>query len=837
MADIGLTIGFEIEQGDLDAAFAQQVESLGASFDSAQSSIQAMQGSLRDLIQPMTQLRDLAKEMAESFEAAKDAASSIRGSIASTRLHTGAGGAAGGGGGGSAISSMLGGGALSSLLSVVGPLLLGAAGGGAIAGGISTFAGAGIQALTGSGSISDRMSGFGRAVMGDDAPAGPKRPGFMTPIQQFAQGQTAAQILNQPGAPRNVAGAYGMLRGLAGSMGQGPVAMISQTIGGAYGAAQGQEVGANLARRMGVDPTAGRIAGAEIGRQALGGTMQRYITEGMQRYPGFLATSASMAQPGMYGADVRRLRGLGAARFGYGPEQIGSEFSGLYQGYGGGALTRDTEMTSMAYSRAYGVSMGAQGQAIGGLMNIGGGGQMATPEQREDTMLRVMTDAISAGFGRRLPEFAQSVSAGVGVAMSGPGMVGQSAMQNLIADMSQATANVARTRGVGLQQAGRVTGAFAGAPGGLLRGLVQGGGDPRTMGLMVGANRGRFANLFDMAVGREVAGGGGEREGGLLQAQEDPFGAGIEFLAPMMQQVIASSSTQMGALTSISSLFSGMGQDLPVDAASDIVLRGGAAQQRARAEGRDVSTEEMVEILQGISGTIEGEGPSLEETMRDIQSSGETIMREQLTAMQTSASFAALEHSISASMSTVAGNFYRAQQAETLNMSRYLQTSSMAQSVMAANDIRRAAAEENLGRGDIEGWIERLAGGFIEQAQSMGTEFAPVRPPPGEDPGLAVRTVRGLRRNVRRVLSTREQRRADQDARDAATFNTDLETQGITPTVVPEWMPGDPPPVTPAPVPEYTNNPIPGVPYPIPPDPRQSSAVGVMIATNPLSRS
>jgi hypothetical protein len=69
MADIGLTIGFEIEQGDLDAAFAQQVESLGASFDSAQSSIQAMQGSLRDLIQPMTQLRDLAKEMAESFEA------------------------------------------------------------------------------------------------------------------------------------------------------------------------------------------------------------------------------------------------------------------------------------------------------------------------------------------------------------------------------------------------------------------------------------------------------------------------------------------------------------------------------------------------------------------------------------------------------------------------------------------------------------------------------------------------------------------------------------------------------------------------------------------------
>jgi hypothetical protein len=429
MADIGLTIGFEIEQGDLDAAFAQQVESLGA----------------------------------------KDAASSIRGSIASTRLQTGTGGAAGGGGAG----GMLGGSALGGLMGILGPLLLGGGLGALGAGGIASFAGAGIRAmLPGGGSISNRMGNMFGAVMGQDTPTAPtivdiqsgQRPGFMSPLQQYAQGQTVPQILNQPGGARNVAGLYGAFRGLAGSIGQGPVAMLSQTIGGAYGAAQGQEVGAQFAERLGMPTAMGRVAGAEIGRQALAGTTQRFITEGMQRYPGFLATSASMAQPGMYGADVRRLRGLGATRFGYSPDQIGSEFSGLYQGYGGGALTRDTEMTSMAYSRAYGVSMGAQGQAIGGLMNIGGGGQMATPEQREDTMLRVMTDAISAGFGRRLPEFAQSVSAGVGVAMSGPGMVGQSAMQNLIADMSQATANVARTRGVSLQQAGRVTGAFAGAP-------------------------------------------------------------------------------------------------------------------------------------------------------------------------------------------------------------------------------------------------------------------------------------------------------------------------------------------------------------------------------------
>jgi hypothetical protein len=363
---------------------------------------------------------------------------------------------------------------------------------------------------------------------------------------------------------------------------------------------------------------------------------------------------------------------------------------------------------------------------------------------------------------------------------------------------------------------------------------------------MVGANRGRFANLFDMAVGREVAGGDGEREGGLLQAQEDPFGAGIEFLAPAMQQVIASSSTQMGALTSISSLFSGMGQELPVDAARDIVLQGGAAQQQARAEGRDVSTEEMVEILQGISGTIEEEGPSLEETMRDIQSSGETIMQDQLTAMRTSAGFAASEFAISASMSGVAGNFYRTQQAETLNISRYMQTSAMATSIMAANDIRRAASE-TLATGNVQGWLGDLIGGFSAQAASMGSEFAPIGPPAAapEEAGLVNRVVSGLYRFVRSNSRTSsQQRRTSARSHDVQTSGSDLETQGITPTVVPEWMPGDPPPV---PVPVPTANPIPGVPHliptesgrvqPIPPDPRQSSAVGVMIATNPLSRS
>jgi hypothetical protein len=548
----------------------------------------------------------------------------------------------------------------------------------------------------------------------------------MAPLQQYAQGQTITQILNQPGAARNVAGAYGMIRGLAAGMGQGPVGMISQVVGGAYGAAGGQQVGAELAQQMGLPTGVGRVAGAEIGRQTVAGTLQRFIQEGMQRYPGYLATSASMAQPGMYGADVRRLRGLGAARFGYGPEQIGPEFSALYQGFGGGALTRDTEMTAMAYSRAYGVSMGQQGQAIGGLINIGGGGQAATAEQRQDVMLRVMTDAVAAGFGRRLPEFAQSVSAGVGVAMAGPGLVRQSDVQGLVEQMSTATARISRDRGIGLQQAGRITQAFAGAPGGLLRGLMQGGGDPRTMGLMAATSRERFGgDMFEMAFG----------ERGLLEAQGDPFGRGMEFIAPMMQQILEQSSTRYGAATSIQNLFQGMGVDAPVNIARDITERGGALVQRAREEGREVTTEEMTDLLQEISGTIEEEGPSLEETMRDIQSSGETIMRDQLGAMRAQAGFAAAQFGLSAQMAGMARGFYAAQLRETANISQAVRTGAMADTVRAINDLR-VQSSELLGQGDYTGYLRTLTGGLVEEMFRMGTEVRAgggSLPPPSAD--------------------------------------------------------------------------------------------------------
>jgi hypothetical protein len=204
------------------------------------------------------------------------------------------------------------------------------------------------------------------------------------------------------------------------------------------------------------------------------------------------------------------------------------------------------------------------------------------------------------------------------------------------------------------------------------------------------------------------------------------------------------------------SLFQGMGMEAPVDIAEQLVTR----REEVRGEGRNMTDEEVITLLQDIAGVTQEEGPSLEETMRDIQNSGEAIMRDQLTAMQNAATFAMAEFGISSSMSVLASNFYRTQQTETANIARYMRTSAMGTAVMAANDIRRAASE-NLATGDVGGWLDRLMTGFTEQAMSMGSEFAPTGPPPEPEPGFH-RRVFGF---IQRFTAPGETRRTRAQAR------------------------------------------------------------------------
>lgn len=740
--DLTLTLGFDVDEADLERAIKDQVQGLGMEIETANISLRSLQATLRDMVAPMRELRDLSKELKESFDSARESAKSIRESIASTRLQAGISATGGGvptstpGLGG--ISGLLGGGG-----GILGSLTTGALGAvGAGAGGL----------LLGSSlaSYAQSLTPGIRALMHGENPftaisnANAQRAasvretvqtgGFMAPFQAYAQGASLSEIMNSGITARQLGGAYGMARGIIGGAGQGPLGLMSQVVGGAYGAAGGVDIGGRLSSMLGLGELPGQIAGAEVGRQLGSSAVQQYIQEGMSRYPGYLSTMAGIAAPRQFGmtrGQFGAIQGM-AGRFGYGPEQIGAEMGGLFQGFGGGELTTDTLRTAMAYSRAQGVGMGQIGASIGGLLMAGG----TAPQDagaRESIMVRVMADAVSTGFGRRLPEFASAVGSGVSVAMAGPGMIRNADMSGLIESVSRVTANVARSRGVGLEAAGRFISPIVGAAGGMMRGLLSGGGDPIAMSMLVNTQRERFGgDMFEMMFGG----------GGLLEAQSDPFGRGMELMAPMMRNALRSSSTRYGAAVSLQNIFQGLGQEATPEMIRDIVNRGGGAMAAARAEGRDLTDEEMLEILHEIVGTNEENTESTQETMRDIQQSGENIMREQLGEMRNAAQYSWAQLGISAAMARDASTFHRAQIAETRNMTRMMRSSAISDTLIAMNEVRTRAAERGAETGRMDEYIRTLTVGLMDVAGEMGTaNWGTTDPEPATELGRTAEVV------------------------------------------------------------------------------------------------
>ena len=721
--DLSLTVGFDVNEAELERAFETHVQELGRDFEGVQSSAKALLSDISDLVGPMTKVRDLAKELAASFKEAKEAAASIRSDVSSTRLATGLGvqgagaGASGGLGG---LGGILSGG----MGALIGGAAIGGLGFGVLSGGTwarswnATFG----DNNGGNGGFMSNLSGLLRGgfsgATGDFASEGERQRlsrmldqgGFAAPLQAYGQGFSATQIMSQA-RPEQLAGAYGMTRGFISGMGQGPVGLASQVIGGAYGASGGLGLGRVLSEQMGLDPTAGMLAGAETGRQYISGMTNRYITEGMQRLPGALASLAAEAQPRLYGATRQSMRGMQPGRWGFGPEQWGAELSGLYQGFGGGDLSRDTVRTSMAYSRAYGVSMGQIGQSVGGLINAGGGGQMATEQQREEVTLRIMADAISTGFGRRLPEFAQAVSSGVGVVLSGPSIVRQADMQDLIGSISRTTGAVSREHGIGLAGAGRMIAPIAGATGGMLRNLMQGGGDPYATAMIWQHGRERFGNdPYAMMQG-------------LASVQGDPLGEdALRFLTPSIQTILQSTPTRFGQAAGLQRLFSGLGQDMSFENIDQIVTRGSGALTQARAEGRDMTEREMLDALLGIDSTEQDEAEEMRTTMRDIQESGEAIMREQLGALSALAGYQRAELGVSTAMMKDAQRFHAAQVAETRAMANMMRVSTLGSAIRSIATLREEGATTFLGTGDVQGYLTHMARGLYGQIRGLGVD-------------------------------------------------------------------------------------------------------------------
>ncbi len=707
--DLSLSVGFDVDETELDSAIQDQVRGLGDEFENVARQVQSLVSDLRSSVGPLRDMRDMAKDMAASFKQAQDSAHQIKQAVASTRLQTGAGAVTGapsaGGGGGIGLGNILGmvgggGGGLMRMLAGGGAAALGfgaiGAGfmgiGGSISGRLEAISDAWRNGQTwreGLGSRRDRLTG----ILSSGSP--------MAPMEAYSQGYSIPEIM-QRASGEQLAGSYGMVRGVFGGLGQGPIGMTSNLVGQTFGASGGYRVGSNLAADMGLPQTMGGVMGMEAGRQLMTGMVQNYIQEGMSRYPGFLQTGAALAAPRTLGATRASMRGLRPGAWGYGPGEFGGELAGLYSGFGGGELTGDTTQAAMAYSRAYGVSMGAQGQAVGGLLMAGG--NIATADQRETTLLRVMTDAVAAGFGRRLPEFAQSVGGSVGIALSGPAITRADDMQDLIGVVSRATGRLSSSRGIGLQGASRLLAPWIGAPGGALRNFMGGGGDPYSTALLWQTNRSRFSNdPYQMMRG-------------LSEAQSDPFGEGLDMMLPAVQTLLRQSTTDFGAASSLRQFFGGLGQDVSFDTIDDLISN------RSGLLGRGSGGQNPRELLQALLGVEEGartEGEELRDTMTELQETGHEIMREQLGELRANAGFAWAQYGISSRMARDARANHAAQMAETRAMADLMRAGAVGQAVRSIAALRESGASI-LGSGDdtaIEQYLRHMGRGIFSQVR------------------------------------------------------------------------------------------------------------------------
>jgi len=655
MADeLTVEVGLDVGQGDLDAAVQSYLSDIQAGLSDALD-MGDLAKAPAEMLDAMRELKSLASDIKSDFKDMADYMKDIRESASSVRLTmggqtaagAGGGGAGGGGGGLGGIMGALGPwGAIAGLVAGLAPMALG---GGMLLGGLT--GGLSMGAGNTAGVWQHFMGGMGGPFEGAGGPAGRIAGGIVGRVAEaigidprYSEGQ---RRMTDDDAAR----LYGAARGLVSSIGQGPVSMIANVAGGGEGAVWGRGVGARLGRELGVGETVGGAVGTELGRNVVAGMTERYLQEGMQRYPQYLQTMASMQSVAQYGGNLRQIRQAGAVGMGYGPGQIGPEFSALLQGYGGGPLTSDTLRTSMAYARRYGVGLGEQGAAMGGLLMAGGGSGQFSAEQRQSLTERIMTDAVSAGFGRQLPRFASAVGQSMSVVMGGPSLVTEAEIPGLASEMSRMTRMVMGRYGVGTEGAGRMVNAVAGTGGGALRNMMFGGGDDWGNALLWQTNRERFGNdPWQMMQG-------------MAEWQRDPFGEqGMQFLAGPLQQIIQSSGGNEFAMAQgVTRFFQSQGQEIPFEMLEQIVERGSGVFAQADAEGRDMTQEEMLQALLGIDTSQVDEAELTRDTIETVNREGQEIMREQLGFMRASAGFEAQQLAISATMARHAQEAWRQQ--------------------------------------------------------------------------------------------------------------------------------------------------------------------------------
>lgn len=667
---VDVDVALHLDPNDLERAMSENIQELNSMFSESLNIMSQLKNALSDLTRPMDSLVSSAEKIKDAFSEVKDLTDRIRQDISSTRLQTGAPGTMGGGmgGGGGGLGNILGllggaGGPIGGIIAAGLSLAPVALGGGALAG-AGSFAG--LADMVGDrGSLLSRGAAFVGNTLGIGDPLSSVRGVVNGGQQQISPSQAIGAIargdigsaismmarggLDISGTARLAGGALGLVE----SMGQGPMGMLTHTLGRSMGAGGGAEV----AQAMGMGRL-GQGLGAMLGGAIMPGLTSSFMDQAMAAYPGYLQTMASMAEVGLAGGDVRTMRGLRPARFGYGPGEQGAAFGGLFRGFGGGALTEETQLTAMAYSRAYGVDMGAIGQSVGGLLNMGGGGQNFNAQIRETAMVRVMADAVSEGFGRRLPEFASAVGSGLSMLSQGPALIEQQSMPGLVSSLSRLMGRTSTAMGVGLEGAQRYMQPLISAPQRFLEGMMGGGGDPFQMALAWSTNR-ESVGSDPMEMVRRMVG-----------VSQDPFSReSLEFQRAPIQAIMEQNQTRYSRLLALRQYMpdiSAQGALRVVDRASDVIEGGGS-----------LENVDMLELFTGVTDAQMSEGENTRQTMRDIQRSGEQIMRDQLGAMRASAGFQEQQLGIAAAGAEQARRAYNVQMGLQRAMAQLMSVSAL----------------------------------------------------------------------------------------------------------------------------------------------------------------
>lgn len=647
MADettIGISVAFDVSNQDMDRIVGDSAKEVERRFGEAFSEVDKLTRGLQDAVRPMAEIVKEAEKLSNEFKKVKEMTDSLRENTQSLRTQYGMPIGS--------INQAFGG--MGQMLGMV-PGMHGLMRMGGTALGIGGLGiGTGLLGFAGNmafGEITGDRTGFlGRLVQvvhGAAQITGARRVLSWIAPDFISRGEAAWDRYQNADPAEQAAANVRMQRmGLIGAgiirgIGQGPLGMFANI----SGTVRGYDVGRDVAAALGGGDVMQQIGGF-LGASFLPGMIQNYAQEAMSRYPGYLQTAASMASVAMYGGNLRQIRALRPAQWGYGPGEIGPEFGALYRGFGGTGLTSDALRTAMAYSRLYGVGLGEIGQAVGGLVTVGGGGQFSTAVQNEQMLLRVMTDAVSAGFGRRLPEYAQAVGSSVQSVLAGPALIGQDQMAGLTSSISMMTGLTATTNRMGLGAAGRLLAPLISAPQNILEGMFSGRGSPFQMAMYWGSNRQRFGNdpmRMMEALERQAA---------------TPFSAeALEFQRGPLEQILRSAPNAAIAVQSIRELM----PNISFTGARQVYERG---MEAVRREG-GLGGADMRELFTGVEESQVSEAEQTRETMRQIQTSGERIMNDQLRAMRANAQFAEAQFGISAAMAKDAAIFHRQQIAWT----------------------------------------------------------------------------------------------------------------------------------------------------------------------------